>query len=100
VKSWEKHGFRIYASDEHIKECTWVRMTFEADRDIKTLLALLQVEGLGGADDGSTAERGYFANTRAYWGNMAQLRADKASLKTEVAELRKYLEDSPLRTLF
>ncbi len=66
MKSWEKHG--IYASDEHIKECTWVRMTYEADRDIKTLLALLQVEGLGGADDGSTAERGYFANTRAYLG--------------------------------
>jgi hypothetical protein len=62
-------------------------MTCEADRDIKTPLALLQVEGLGGADDGSTAERGYFANTRAYWDNLAQLRRDKASLVAEVAEL-------------
>ncbi len=87
VKSWEKRGFRMYASDEHIKECTWVRMTYEADRDIKTLLALLQVEGLGGAGDGSAAERGYFANTRAYWGDLAQLRRDKGSLVAEVAEL-------------
>jgi hypothetical protein len=62
-------------------------MTYEADRDIKTLLALLQVEGLGGADAGSTAERGYFADTRAYWGNLAQLRRDNAALVAEVAEL-------------
>jgi hypothetical protein len=62
-------------------------MTYEADRDIKTLLALLQVEGLGGGDDGSTPERGYFADTHAYWGNLAQLRRDKAVLVAEVAEL-------------
>jgi hypothetical protein len=47
------------------------------------------VEGLGGATDGSTPDRRFFADTRAYWGNLAQLRTDKASLKAEVAELKK-----------
>ncbi len=84
---WRDLAAHILSSDKHIKECTWMRMTYEADRDIKTLLAQLQVEGLGGGDNGSTPERGSFANTRAYWGNLAQLRRDKAVLVAEVAEL-------------
>ena len=60
-------------------------MTHEADRDIRTMLALLQVEGLGGATDGSTPERRYpFADTRAYWAGAAQLRADLAGVRAEL----------------
>jgi hypothetical protein len=67
-------------------------MIHEADRDIRTMLALLELEGLGGATDGSTPERKYFADTRAYWGDLAQLRRDKASLVAEVAELKQKVE--------
>ena len=63
----------------------------EADRDINTMLALLQqhshLEALNDSDTPS-----FFARTRAYWGDLAQLRRDKTSLEAEVAELRQKIE--------
>jgi hypothetical protein len=67
-------------------------MTYEADRDIKTMLALLELEGLGGATDGSTSEGKWFPDTRAYLEKLAQSRRDKASLVAEVAGLKQTVE--------
>jgi hypothetical protein len=63
-------------------------MTHEADRDIRTMLALLELEGLGAPANGSTPEGKWFPDTRAYLEKRAQSRRDKASLVAEVAELK------------
>jgi hypothetical protein len=56
------------------------------------MLALLELEGLGGATDGSSSKWNLKARSRAYWGDLAQLRTDKASLVAEVAELKQTVE--------
>ena len=67
-------------------------MTHEADRDVRSMLALLELEGLGAPADGSTPEGKWFPDTRAYLEKRAQSRRDKASLVAEVAELKQTVE--------
>ena len=64
-----------------------MRMTPGTDRDMKTMLSLLQTDwSYGGTENGggesdSAPANVRFANTRAYWGDLAALRAQKAALE-------------------
>jgi hypothetical protein len=57
------------------------------------MLALLELEGLGGTNDGSTPERKWFPDTRAYWTGAAQLRADLAGVRAELARVERERDD-------
>jgi hypothetical protein len=70
-------------------------MTHESGRDIETMLALLH--HLGAPSDPPTASPGFVARTRAksraYWGDLQQLRANITSLEQQLARLTQENKD-------
>jgi chromosome segregation ATPase len=63
-------------------------MTYEADRDINTMLALLQQHSHLGADnDAATLDSGFLTRQYRYWGNLKQLRKDVENLSEHVKNL-------------
>jgi hypothetical protein len=73
-------------------------MTYEAGRDIKTMLDLLQQHTHLGAPNGSaTPSPGFVARTRAYWGDLEQLRSDIKELKEDLATVEKERDDALAR---